>query len=186
MHAVVNGVYLLPKTPLWDTGSLVAELAYSRLHKVTANQALYRGEGNLVRDPAGALACTKTGAPANTPGDQSDYCSTRNFLQMAVNFTPQYLGILPSWDLDLPMTVNYGIKGVSASGSGGAEGVLGWSVGAKMTYQAKHEFSLRYSDSRAPSKYNVAGTQLIGGGAAGSAIGATDRAWLVFTYKTSF
>jgi hypothetical protein len=64
--------------------------------------------------------------------------------------------------------------------------VLGWSVGAKMTYQTKHEFSLRYSDSRAPSKYNVAGTQLTGGGAAGSAIGATDRAWLVFTYKTSF
>ncbi|CAN5340357.1 hypothetical protein BH10PSE16_BH10PSE16_11970 [soil metagenome] len=186
IHAVVNGVYLLPKTALWDTGSVVAELAYSRLQKVTANEALYRGEGNMVRDPNGALACTKVGAAANTPGDKSDYCSTRNFLQMAVNFTPQYLGILPSWDLDLPMTVNYGIKGVSASGSGGAEGVLGWSVGAKMTYQTKHEFSLRYSDSRAPSKYNVAGTQLIGGGAAGSAIGGTDRAWLVFTYKTSF
>lgn len=188
LHAVVNGVYLLPKTALWDTGSLVAELAFSRLQKVTANQALYRGEGNMVIAPGGTLACSKTGTPAaaNTPGDKSDYCSTRNFLQMAVNFTPQYLGILPSWDLDLPMTLNYGIKGVAASGSGGAEGVLGWSLGAKMTYQSKHEFSLRYSDSRAPSKYNVAGTQLIGGGAAGSVLGATDRGWLVFTYKTSF
>jgi hypothetical protein len=186
LHAVVNGVYLLPKTALWDTGSLVAELAYSRLQKVTANEALYRGEGNMVAGPGGALACTKVGAPANTPGDESDYCSTRNFLQMAVNFTPQYLGVLPSWDLDLPITLNYGIKGVSAAAGGGAEGVLGWSVGAKMTYQSKHEFSLRYSDSRAPSKYNVAGNQLIGGGAAGSTLGATDRGWLVFTYKTSF
>jgi hypothetical protein len=187
LHAVVNGVYLLPKTPVWDTGSLVAELAYSRLQKVTANKALYRGVGNLDTS-AGTLACAKVGtaAAANTPGDKSDYCSTRDFLQMAVNFTPQYLGILPSWDLDLPLTVNYGIKGVAPSGSGGAEGVLGWSVAAKMTYQSKHEFSLRYSDSRAPSKYNAAGTQLTGGGAAGSAIGATDRGWLVFTYKTSF
>ena len=186
LHAVVNGIYLLPKTPMWDTGSLIAELAYSRLQKVTANEALYRGEGNRVAAPGGALACTKVGAPANTPGDKSDYCSTRDFLQMAVNFTPQYLGILPSWDLDLPMTVNYGIKGVAASGSGGAQGVFNWSVGAKMTYQSKHEFSLRYSDSRAPSKYNAAGTQLAGGGASGSALGATDRGWLVFTYKTSF
>jgi len=185
LHAVVNGVYLLPKTPLWDTGSLVAELAYSRLHKVTANEALYRGAGNMVAGPGGALACTKTGA-GNAPGDKSDYCSTRNFWQVAVNFTPQYLGVLPSWDLDLPITLNYGIKGVSAAAGGGAEGVLGWSVGAKMTYQTKHEFSLRYSDSRAPSKYNVAGNQLIGGGAAGSTLGATDRGWLVFTYKTSF
>jgi hypothetical protein len=186
LHAIVNGVYLLPKTSLWDTGSLVAELAYSRLQKVTANEALYRGVGNLVAGPGGALACTKVGAPANTPGDRSDFCSTRDFWQMAVNFTPQYLGIFPSWDLDLPMSINYGIKGVAASGSGGAEGVLSWSIGAKMTYQSKHEFSLRYSDLRAPSKYNAAGTTLIGGGAAGSSIGATDRGWLVFTYKTSF
>lgn len=185
LHAVVNGIYLLPKTALWDTGSLVAELGYSRLQKVTANQALYRGEGNLVAGPGGALACVKTGT-ANTPGDKSDACSTRNFLQMAVNFTPQYLNILPAWDLDLPMTINYGIKGVAPSGSGGFEGLLSWSVGAKMTYQSKHEFALRYSDSRAPSKYNVAGNTLIGGGASGSAIGATDRGWLVFTYKTSF
>ncbi|MDB5868416.1 MAG: hypothetical protein JWP96_748 [Polaromonas sp.] len=196
LHAVANGVYLLPKTPLWDTGSLVAELGYSRLQKVTANEALYRGEGNLVTSSNG-LACTKTvppppagtPAPAALPGDKSDYCSTRNFWQVAVNFTPQYLGILPSWDLDLPLTLNYGIKGVAAAAGGGYEGALSWSVGAKMTYQAKHEFSLRYSDLRAPSKYgpNAAGnTALLGGGAAGSVIGATDRGWLVFTYKTSF
>ncbi len=185
LHAVVNGVYLLPKTALWDTGSVAAELAYSRLQKVTANEALYRGQGNTVT-ANGALACTKVGAPANTPGDKSDYCSTRDFYQMAVSFSPQYLGILPSWDLTLPMSLNYGIRGVAASGSGGAEGVMTWSIAANMVYQTKHEFTLRYSDSRAPSKYNVAGTQLIGGGASGGAIGATDRGWLVFTYKTSF
>jgi hypothetical protein len=185
LHAVVNGVYLLPKTALWDTGSVAAEMAYSRLQRVTANEALYRGAGNMVTaTPGGALACTKVGAPANTPGDKTDYCSTRDFYQMAVSFAPQYLGILPSWDLTLPMSLNYGIRGVAASGSGGAEGVMTWSIAANMVYQTKHEFTLRYSDSRAPSKYDA--TKLIGGGASGGALGATDRGWLVFTYKTSF
>ena len=44
-HAVVNGVYLLPKTGLWDTGSLIGELAYSRLNKITANEKLFRCVG---------------------------------------------------------------------------------------------------------------------------------------------
>lgn len=187
LHAIVNGIYLLPKTALWDTGSLIVEMAYSHLQSVTANQALYRGEGNRVATtPGGALACSKTGAAATVLGDKSDFCSTPDFYQIAVNFTPQWLGIMPSWDLDLPIALNYGISGVAPTASGGAEGVLSWSIGAKLTYMAKHEFSLRYSDLDAPSKYNTAGTTLAGGGASGSTIGATDRGWLVFTYKTSF
>lgn len=187
VHAVLNGVYLLPKTPLWETGSLAAEFAYSYLAKVTENEQLYKGVGNLTPlSAAGALACSKVGAVATTPGDKSDGCSTRHFLQMAVNFAPQYLGILPSWDLTLPVSVNYGIRGVAPSGSGGFEKLLVWSVGANMTYQAKHEFSLRYADLRAPSTYNTVGTTLIGGGASGGSIGSTDRGWLVFTYRTAF
>jgi hypothetical protein len=33
LHVVANGIYLLPKTPVWDSGSLIVELAYSRLRK---------------------------------------------------------------------------------------------------------------------------------------------------------
>jgi len=166
---------------------VAAELAYSRLQKVTRNEQLYKGEGNLLPlNAAGALACAKVGAPSTTPGDKSDACSTRDFLQMAVNFAPQWLGVLPSWDLTVPVSINYGIKGVAPSGSGGFEKLLVWSIGANMTYQSKHEFSLRYADLSAPSKYNAAGTALIGGGASGGSIGATDRGWLVLTYRTAF
>jgi hypothetical protein len=84
------------------------------------------------------------------------------------------------------MTINYGISGVAPTGSGGFEKVLTWSIGATMTYLNKHEFSLRYSDVSAPSKYNALGTVLIGGGASGGTLGSTDRGWLVFTYRTSF
>lgn len=181
-HAVANGTYLLPKTALFETGSVAAEIAYSRLDKVTTNEQLYKGVGyaGCVRTGTGS-----GGVPA-VPGDESDACSSRNFWQVAFNFTPQYLGILPSWDLSVPITVNYGIKGVAPSGSGGFEKLLTWSIGANMTYQSKHEFSLRYADISAPRKYNAAGTALIGGGASGGSIGATDRGWLVFTYRTAF
>jgi hypothetical protein len=178
LHAVINGVYLLPKTPLWDTGSVIVELAYARLQRITENANLYRG--------VGYASCVKVGGTLPGSGDHTDACSTRDFTQIAVNFTPQYLGILPSWDLDLPVALNYGLKGNSPTASGGFEKVLSWSIGAKMTYQAKHEFSLRYSDLVVPGKYNVAGNTLIGGNALGGSLGATDRGWLVFTYKTSF
>lgn len=184
LHAVANGVYLLPKTAFWETGSLAVEFAYSRLQKVTTNEQLYKGVGHP--------GCVKTGTSGATaqPGDESDGCSSRDFYQMAVNFAPQYLGILPSWDLTVPISLNYGIKGVAPTGSGGFEKLLVWSIGANMTYQSKHEFSLRYADLRAPSKYGAANAQgvrpLIGGGASGGSLGATDRGWLVFTYRTAF
>ena len=189
-HAILTGSYLLPKTALWETGSLAAEVAYSRLQKVTTNEQLYKGVGNLLPlNAGGALACAKLntgGVPANTPGDKTDACSTRQFLQVAASFAPQYLGVLPSWDLTVPVSINYGVRGVAPSASGGFEKLLTWSIGANMTYQAKHEFSLRYADISAPSKYNAAGTTLIGGGASGGSLGATDRGWIVFTYRTAF
>lgn len=180
LHAVANGTYLLPKTPLWETGSLAVEFAYSHLQKVTTNPQVFKG--------VGYAGCTKTGGTG--PGDVSDGCSTRNFYQMAVNFAPQYLGIFPSWDMTIPVSLNYGIKGVAPTGSGGFEKLLTWSVGVNMVYQAKHEFSLRYADLRAPSKYGAANsagvTPLIGGGASGGSLGATDRGWVSFTYRTAF
>jgi hypothetical protein len=187
LHVVANGVYLLPKTPLWDTGSMLVEVAYSRLQKVTLNEKLYKGENNrLAMNAGGSLACAKSGAAATVAGDRSDGCSSRQFLQAAVSFSPTYIGVLPSWDLELPMFVNYVIKGTAASASAGYEHVLGYSLTAKMTYSSRHEFSLRYADNKVPTKYNAAGTTVVGGSGSGGNIGSTDRGWVVFTYKTSF
>lgn len=178
LHLVANGVYLLPRTPVWDTGSLIVELAYSQLQKVTANENLYRGEGYA--------SCTKSGSSVPASGDNSDACSTKHFTQLAVSFTPQYLQLLPSLDVTVPMTLNYGLNGTAPSGGGGFEKLLNWSVGVGAIYATTHEFQLRYSDISVPSKYNTAGTALIGGNSLGSSLGASDRGWLVFTYKTSF
>lgn len=169
-HAVINGVYLMPKTALFDTGSLVMELAYNRLKKTTSNASLYKQEGTA--------ACLD---PFNGPGDKTDGCSTRNYLGAAVLFTPQYLQVMPSWDLDLPMSLNYGLRGNAASSGGGNEGALSWSIGAKLTYAQKHEFQLLYADGRTRAKFDPSGMVLV------SETGSTnDRAWLVLTYKTGF
>lgn len=171
-HALINGVYLLPKTPLADTGSLVAELAYSRLQKVNSNEAFYQR--------AGSAACVN---PFGGRGDKSDGCSTKDYLGMAVLFTPQYLQVAPSLDVELPMSLTYGLRGNAPSSGGGKEGELSWSVGVKATYAQKHEFSLLYADTRARSKYDPSGSVLVGGS---GSTGTTDRGWLALTYKTSF
>ena len=182
LHVIANGIYLLPKTPVWDSGSLIVELAYSRLQKVTANEPMYRGEGYA--------ACVKSGTGSGgvpaAAGDRSDACSSKQFAQIAVSFTPQYIQILPSLDVTIPIAINYGLRGTAPTGGGGFEKLMTWSVGLQATYATSHEFALRYSDIGVPSKYNAAGTTLIGGNSLGSSLGATDRGWLVFTYKTSF
>ncbi|MBP6504829.1 MAG: DUF1302 family protein [Rhodoferax sp.] len=177
-HAIVNGVYMLPKTSFWDTGTLVAELAYSRLDQVTKNPELYKAVG---------YNCAKVGGAAgNKLGNKMDGCSTDDFAQIAINFTPQYLNIFPSWDMDVPLTVNYGLSGNAPSGGGGFERLMSWSMGVKMTYASRYEFTLRYADMAAATIYNAAGTTALGGNGLSSAVGATDRGWLTFTFKTAF
>jgi hypothetical protein len=105
---------------------------------------------------------------------------------MAVTFAPTYLQALPSLDVTIPMTANYGLNGTAPTGGGGFEKLLTWSIGVGAVYATTHEFQLRYSDTSVPGKYNAAGTTLIGGNSLSSTLGATDRGWLVFTYKTSF
>ncbi|EOE0844576.1 TPA: DUF1302 domain-containing protein [Pseudomonas aeruginosa] len=174
LHAVVNAVYGVPRNFIADNATLVAELAYSRLQKVTEHKELFKGEGYNCVD-------VQTGGR----GDKSDGCSTKDYWAVAVNYTPQYVEILPSWTLEVPLTINYGLKGNAASAGGGSEGALSWSVGAKMIYRQEHEFSLRYADVSAQEKNsrNIYGERMVNGN---GNVGGTDRGWLAFTYKTSF
>ncbi len=172
LHAVANGVYLLPPTKLWDTGVLVAEMAYSRLLSVTSHAELFNG--------VGYGSCL---SPLGGAGNKSDGCSTRNYSALAVIFTPQYLQVMPSWDMDVPMSVNYGLSGNAASSGGGNEKSLSWSIGTKLTYAQNYEFSLQYANTRAQPKYDPTGSTVIGGN---GSVGTTDRGWLAFTFKAAF
>jgi hypothetical protein len=162
IHAVANAVYGLPRTFISNGGTLTGELAFSHLNKVTEHEELFKGGSDCV-------------------GGTSAGCSTRNYYAAAFNYTPQYQSILPSWDLDIPLTVNYGLHGNAATAGGGSEGALSWSVGARMVYRAEYEFTLRYADTHAQSKNGLNNTV-----AGNGAVGSTDRGWLAFTFKTSF
>ncbi|SFT82020.1 MULTISPECIES: DUF1302 domain-containing protein [Pseudomonas] len=172
LHFVANAVYGVPRNFISNNGTIVGEFVYSHLDKVTEHEELYKSEGsNNCIDP-------RVGRPGS--GDKSDGCSTRDYYAMAVNYTPQYLNIFPSWDLDVPLTVNYGLHGNAASAGGGSEGAMSWSAGLKFTYQQQYEFGLRYADTLAQPKNLANGTVAGNGG-----VGGTDRGWLAFTFKTS-
>lgn len=171
-HFVANAVYGVPRNFIANNATLIGEFAYSHLRKVTEHEELYLGENNNnCVDP-------RVGTPGS--GDKRDGCSTRDYAAIAVNYTPQYLSVLPSWDMTVPLTVNYGLSGNAASAGGGNEGALTWSAGVQMTYAQRYEFGLRYSDTDAQTK-NIPGDTVGGNGA----VGGTDRGWLAFTFKTS-
>ena len=171
-HFVANAVYGVPRNFISKNATLVGEFAYSHLQKVTEHEELYRGEhsSNCV-DP-------RIGTPGS--GGKRDGCSTRDYAAFALNYTPQYLSVLPSWDMTVPLTVNYGLSGNAASGGGGNEGALAWSAGVQMLYAQRYDFGLRYADTGAQSK-TIPGNAVGGNGA----VGGTDRGWLAFTFKTS-
>ena len=172
IHAVANAIYGVPGNFISNSATLLAEVAYSHLRKVTDHEELYLGEGSAnCIDP-------RVGTPGS--GDKSDGCSTRDYLAVALNYTPQYLSVLPSWDMSVPLTVNYGLHGNAATAGGGNEGALTWSAGVQLTYAQRFEFGLRYADSRAQSKTLNDGS--VGGN---GAVGGTDRGWLALTFKTS-
>lgn len=83
------------------------------------------------------------------------------------------------------MSLDYGLHGNAPSAGGGTEGELRWSVGATATYAGKYEFGLRYADRSLPTRERDG---VITGGAAhsNSSVGAIDRGWLSFTFKTAF
>lgn len=172
IHFIANAVTLMPPNFIAKSASLVGEFAYSHLRNVTSHEELYLGEGNAnCIDP-------RIGTPGS--GDKSDNCSTRNYYAVAVNYTPEYLSVFPSWDLRVPVTVNYGIHGNAATAGGGNEGALTWSAGVQLTYAQRYEFGLRYADSGAQPKTLADGS--VGGN---GPVGGTDRGWLALTFKTS-
>lgn len=164
-HLLTNAVWILKETPLYDTGSLIGEIAYSHLDKVTHNEELFAGEGY------------------DTCKGQNkwDGCSTRDFVGVAVNFSPQWLQVYPNVDLELPMTLNHGLYGNAASG-GGNQGATSYSIGVKATYDRIHEVTLRYADQYAHTHYDA--NNVVSGG--NGSVGLTDRGWVSLTFKTGF
>lgn len=79
-HAIVNGVYMLPKTSF---------LGYRQSGRLTGSQPTRSGHQESELYKAVGYNCAKVGGAAgNKLGNKMDGCSTDDFAQIAINFTP--------------------------------------------------------------------------------------------------
>ena len=169
-HLVVNGLWLLPRTAYFDTGNFIAEMAYSRVQRVTDHKDLFKGEGY-------------GGCPAGQ--DKEWGCATRNYFGVAFNFAPQWLGVFPGWNLSAPMSFDYGVSGNAATG-GGNEGKYSYKIGVKGTLDERYDVTLAYIGYGSPRKYaDIPGVGKTVVGGSGD-IGLSDRNWISLTLSTAF
>jgi hypothetical protein len=166
-HGAVNTTFSLPNAPLWDTGTVAAELNFEHLDKITRNANLYRGEGT---------------AACGAVNDRNDGCATRNAVGMALRIAPQYLGVYDGIDLTVPLTFSRGLRGNSSAFSGTNEGTFSWSLGIEADIRKSMIVALRYADS-----YSRIAKELNGVATSGqSGYTTNDRGWVSLTVKASF
>ncbi|POF42762.1 hypothetical protein B0D71_07635 [Pseudomonas laurylsulfativorans] len=137
LHWTLNGLMTLPKTPVFDQATVLAELYYSNLLKLDSkNEALYKGKDSY----------RGIDAP------------TRDNWGLAVNFTPTWYQVFPGVDLNAPMSVNVGLDGVSPVSGGGAKDTGNYAVGIGAVVYNKYFVDLKYVDSFGQTdKCNVSG-----------------------------
>lgn len=114
-HVQVSAIYALPRTGLWDSGSLIAEIAWNRRLSITRNPGLV--------DPN----------------------STRDATAIRLVFEPVYYQVLPGLDLTVPIGFGYGVSGRSSvipqfSVYHGGD----ITVGINAEYQKQWKFGLNY------------------------------------------
>lgn len=163
-HGLVNGTYLVG--PLgWDSLTLLAEVAYSRLDKVTSGEQYFIG---CYRRPAGDQG-VGTG------------CATKDAWQGLFRVQPAWVAVWPGWDITGLASLVLGLKGNSAVLGGGNEGAGSYSIGTTVTYQARHDFALTYTGYIATHQKTAANTIRVSNGSQ-----IQDRGWAAVSYKVSY
>lgn len=160
-HALINTIFSLPNSPLWDTGTATAELTYDYLDEVTKNERLFKK----------ASRCAY---------GKDEGCATRDAVGFNMTVKPQYLGVFPGVDLALPLTLGGGLHGNSAMG-GVNEGAYTYSVGLEADIRKQYLATLTWADSTADIKRTANGNYTGNGGWT-----TTDRGRITLTLKTSF
>lgn len=182
VNVVANGLVTLGSTPFWDAGTLIGEISYTHLVKVSGNESVFNGVGyGACRDSVNAAL----------PGGRSDGCATRNAVGLAVLFEPQWLQVSPGIDLSMPTSVTYGVDGNPAYAGGAfyAKGALLYSLGVKANIEQKYTVVLQYNGYY----YNTGPKTIIpglgesyAGNGGNGAVALNDKGWVELMFKTSF
>lgn len=144
LNVVANTIAALTPTPLWQTGTAIAEVAWTHTLAVTHDKAVYDAVG---------YACAAGGI--NAGNGERDGCSTDNNVNLNVLFDPQWLQVFPGIDLDAPVSVEYGLYGngqtFGTSGTGNNAGSVAYSVGIHALIRQKYNVKLDYSGYQSPT-----------------------------------
>ncbi len=180
MHAVLNFLTVLPKTPLFDTGSAILEFAYGRLDRVTSNERYFTGSKN---------GFNIGGGPTNAGID----AATRDNSVVTVFIAPEWKQVLPGLDITMPLNFSMGMHGNAATLVGGTEGTGSYSAGLSFDIFAKYKVDLTYASFFGDVHPDPATGQINPPGLAGPGQGARDaiallrdRDMLSLTLKASF
>ena len=171
-HVNVSGIYVLQPTPLWQGGSLVAELAYNHRLKVTKD-----------------IFANADGSSSGTGG--LDPHATVNACALRMIFEPQYFQVLPGLDLSIPLGLGYNFGGRSSAifnFAGGASNAGDYSIGLKGKYQNAWNVALTYTDYFGAAR-TFTETTVAGAGAPrqltfGQSL--RDRAYVAFNVSRTF
>jgi hypothetical protein len=178
----------MPKTALFDAASIIGELSYSGLDKITANHDMYYGEGYGACNPA--LAASPSAQVRSLYKDKADGCSTKEHIGLAFNFTPTWFQVFPGVDMSAPMSISKTIYGNSPVTLGGNEGNGNYAIGLSFDVQQKYRFDLKYIDFFGDVKTTTGTGAVAGQPVVSSQNGLStllrDRGHLAFTFKTTF
>jgi len=160
-HSVINGLWTIGKTPFFDTASGAAELTWMRWSRVTQNEAVFKGrQGYNLIDRV-----------------------TRDFVGLAINFTPTWFQVFPGVDLLAPLSWSQGINGNAAVTSGGNENAGNYALGIAADIYSKYRVDLKYTGYYGNYTTNAAGAANVFSGVNSS---LSDRGWVSLTFKTTF
>ncbi len=161
-HGVLNGFWIMSKTPLFDSATFAAEGTWMRWSRVTQNEAVFKG-----RD--GYTAIDKP---------------SRDFFGIAFNVTPTWFQVWPGVDLLAPMSYSRGVSGNAAVFLGGNEAAGNYAVGLAADIYSKYRIDLKYTGYFGDYSTNEAtGAATTFNGVFGS---LSDRGWVSLTFKTTF
>jgi hypothetical protein len=167
-HALLNALYIMPKTALFDTASIASELTFMRWLSVSQNEAAFKG------------ASTYVNADGTTPLDKV----TRNYTGLGINFTPTWFQVFPGVDISAPMAWSQGLSGNAAVLLGGNKGAGTYSLGVAADIRQKYKVSLQYIGYYGNFTTNpTTGALAIANGTYAS---LSDRGWVSLTLKATF
>ena len=124
MHAVLNFLGLINRTPVFDAASYTVEFNWGNYLKVTD-------------DPSGTFMGNQSYTDINR--------ATKDFVSVDLNFAPTWFQVFPGADLTLPLYYGRGLRGNSPTNII-QKNAGSWSAGVSIDYLARHKFDLLYVD----------------------------------------